>query len=225
MFKEGVDLKKNAWYIRLMHFMWGAKWSDFPNLCPLFWAVIGSILIFPLWCIWRALVWICGGNGKLVWENVKAIPGWIGIGGLTFVMCTVSTVFCTALLNHILVKPFDGGSWEDIRFATVFFICGLIVVLFLIVLVSGIAFYGAWAHDVATSGSLTEDEKSFGWFVESKIFTLPYNCVVWVFKVIKILFKPIVSILYGLWLFYKLIWDFFYQTVYKKNCPFINWED
>ena len=51
MFANGVKLSKDAWYMKLMKFMWDLDYNNFPNLCPLFWSVVGSIVILPIYLI------------------------------------------------------------------------------------------------------------------------------------------------------------------------------
>lgn len=48
MFRDGVNLSKNAWYMRLLKFMWNYKPENFTNLCPLFWKVVLSIVVLYL---------------------------------------------------------------------------------------------------------------------------------------------------------------------------------
>jgi hypothetical protein len=55
-------------------------------------------------------------------------------------------------------------------------------------------------------------------FLDSWIVMLPY----YVFSWILIPFKEILK---GIGEFIKLIAGFFYYDIYKKNCPFITWEE
>ena len=104
MFKDGVNLKKDAWYIKFMHFMWGATYEDFPNLCPLFWAVIGSIIIFPFWCLWKVIAFVFSLGGNLTWKQVKTPLSWIAEGIWLWVMSVFVTLLIVLALNSLLAK-------------------------------------------------------------------------------------------------------------------------
>lgn len=46
MFKDQFTLNKNAWYSKMMNYIWGLKPRDFSHICPFFWLSILNILIF-----------------------------------------------------------------------------------------------------------------------------------------------------------------------------------
>lgn len=44
-------LKKNSWHTKLMKFIWGYNYIDFPNMCPYFWLTVANICIVIIGCI------------------------------------------------------------------------------------------------------------------------------------------------------------------------------
>jgi hypothetical protein len=46
-----MTLSTNAWYMKLIGWMWGKSCKDYDSLCPLLWTVVGSIIILPIYCI------------------------------------------------------------------------------------------------------------------------------------------------------------------------------
>lgn len=57
MFKNGVDLNKNGWYCKFLEFLWGDNIAKaYKNFCPLFWLIIGSIVISPIALIIKGLI-------------------------------------------------------------------------------------------------------------------------------------------------------------------------
>lgn len=48
MFKDTFVLKKNAWHMKLMTYIWGLKHYHFSHLCPYFWLSIFNVIISPV---------------------------------------------------------------------------------------------------------------------------------------------------------------------------------
>lgn len=56
MFKNGVELKKNSWYVKMLNFFYGFNTVEkFNNLCPLFWLIIGTIVLSPILLILKCI--------------------------------------------------------------------------------------------------------------------------------------------------------------------------
>lgn len=216
MFRNGINLKKNAWYIRFMHFMWGVTYEDFPNLCPLFWAVIGSIIIFPFWCLWKLMAFVFRLGGNLPWKQIKGPLAWIAEGVCLWTLCTSFVILVSTGLNSFLAKLFDGGSWNGyIYFITV--VGGLLLAIIAIIfIIMGIVVYNSHAKSIK-SGSIVYNSTAAK-FLDSWIIMLPYHIFSWILISFKGLFR-------GIGEFIILIVGFFYYDIYKKNCPFITWEE
>ena len=57
MFKNGVNLNENGWYCKFLEFLWGGNIAkEYKNFCPLFWLIIGSIVISPIVLIIKGLI-------------------------------------------------------------------------------------------------------------------------------------------------------------------------
>lgn len=79
MFKDTFVLKKTAWHMRLMTYIWGLKHYHFSHLCPYFWLSIVNVIISPVFLplkffivtlfvrwflirgLWRFFVWSMQG--------------------------------------------------------------------------------------------------------------------------------------------------------------------
>lgn len=48
MIKDVFKFKKNAWHVKLMKFVWGYNFNDFPNMCPYFWLSVVNVVFFPV---------------------------------------------------------------------------------------------------------------------------------------------------------------------------------
>lgn len=216
MFKNGVSLKKDAWYIKFMHFMWGATYEDFPNLCPLFWAVIGSITIFPFWCLWKVIAFVFSLGGNLTWKQVKTPLSWIAEGIWLWVMSVFVTLLIVSTLNSLLAKFFDGGSWHGYLQFLIMAGIFILVVIAGVFVIMGLVVYNSHAKSVKNR-TITYNSTAAK-FLDSWIVMLPYYVFSWILIPFKGILKGIVE-------FIKLIAGFFYYDIYKKNCPFITWEE
>lgn len=216
MFNDGVRLSKGGWYIGLMDFMWGASWRDFPNLCPLFWGVIGSIIIFPIWLIIKMIAAVFSFEIETKWGTFGRVISWIGMAflALTFLgfwAGAILTIGVNTLISAIVV----GGSWKIL-------IHVLTILLYLVVF--GVLLWAIYRYRRAISGWKEHkiygnkryqefEEKILGnWLVQ-----LPYNLLEWAAK-------PVVWFLGLIWSGIVFICKFIH-SVYKKSCPLITWED
>ena len=78
--------------MKLLDFMWGKSYKDYPNLCPLFWTVVGSVAILPLFLIimpfatvepLRKFITIIGKGITGLFIGFLLFVGWIATSALT----------------------------------------------------------------------------------------------------------------------------------------------
>lgn len=200
MFKNGVTLNKNGWYIHLMDFMWGASWNNFPNLCPLFWGVIGSILIFPLWCIWMIFAWIFK-LGKPAW---KAVGNWVtNIGGILIAMgAVIFVMICIGgTINSLIMAIFAGTSftWHKILLIILAVILGLAITF---IIVSCMIYVGEiWQYHKKGTSDVFNMSNGKTRFVGD------------------LLYYPVDSVFSGVKFVGHTV-----HSIYKKCCPLITWK-
>lgn len=48
MIKDVYKINKDGWAMKLMHFIWGYTYRDFPNMCPFFWLSLLNVMIVIL---------------------------------------------------------------------------------------------------------------------------------------------------------------------------------
>jgi len=216
MFKDGVNLKKNAWYIKFMHFMWGATYEDFPNLCPLFWAVIGSITIFPFWCLWKVIAFVFSLGGNLIWDQVKRPLGWFAMGFWYWLTAFLISILITVFFNGFIAKLFDGGSWHG--YLVHLAIAGLILLAIIAAIFLIYVFVVYSSHVSSVTKKTIHYNSAAAQFLDSWFVMLPYY-------IIRLIYWPFKGIFKGIGELFKLIGGFLYYDVYKKNCPFITWEE
>lgn len=79
MIKDTFQLKKNSWHSRLMKFSWNLYPNDFSHLCPYFWIVLGSVLLFPFMCFGKGFTFLIEKGMDMYdrWENEK-VERWYG---------------------------------------------------------------------------------------------------------------------------------------------------
>ena len=70
MIKDVFILKKNAWYIKMIGYMWDLQYRDFSHMCPLFWLCVFSVLVsplyFPIRLFIKSMIYISGSIGNQV---------------------------------------------------------------------------------------------------------------------------------------------------------------
>lgn len=56
MFIDSFTLNKNAWYSKLMKYIWKLYPQDFTHICPFFWLTLLNILIFPFVFLFKTIL-------------------------------------------------------------------------------------------------------------------------------------------------------------------------
>lgn len=56
MIKDVFVLRRNAWYCRLMKYMWKLDSRDFTHMCAFFWLTVFNIVVFPIWFLMKTLI-------------------------------------------------------------------------------------------------------------------------------------------------------------------------
>ena len=95
-FTDGVNLNPDAWYMRLMQWCWGTQPSEFKNLCPLFWSVIGTLLALPL-----LLIVALFDNLTTRYEIWRKFGKFINLSAKWFLL-TCGTFIATVLISIIM---------------------------------------------------------------------------------------------------------------------------
>lgn len=200
MFKNGVTLNKNGWYVHLMDFMWGASWNNFPNLCPLFWGVIGSILIFPFWCIWMLIAGIFH-LGKPVW---KIVGDWvISIGSILTAMCIIILMIIpvAGTINSLIMACFVGTSYTWAKILHI--LLSIVVGAGIAVVLTSITLYIGEVWEYHKKGS-------------SDLFNMSNGKVRFIGD---LFYYPVDSVYSGIRFICHTI-----HSIYKKCCPLITWK-
>ena len=201
IFGDSVELSKNAWYMKMLRFMWGTGWEKFNNLCPLFWSVVLSILVFPLWIIIRPFF-------------KTSIKFW-GIIGKTIAIlgCIWMALMLDALMGVLFVHPFliwkEGGIWDE--WTRLISIIGMVFAGVVIVIFGAIVVIDTKDEDIRLARLNTKTGRALnglGMFLEWLI-----TPVLWIFTPFKWIYELV-----------KLVCSFLYYDFYKKNCPYINWK-
>ena len=201
IFGDSVELSKNAWYMKMLRFMWGTGWEKFNNLCPLFWSVVLSILVFPLWIIIRPFF-------------KTSIKFW-GIIGKTIAIlgCIWMALMFDALMGVLFVYPFliwkEGGIWDE--WTRLISIIGMVFAGVVIVIFGAIVVIDTKDEDIRLARLNTKTGRALnglGMFLEWLI-----TPILWIFTPFKWIYELV-----------KLVCSFLYYDFYKKNCPYINWK-
>lgn len=204
MFKNGITLNRSAWYCRLLDKLWGTKAESFKNFCPLFWLIVGSISILPIYVIAKPLIWILNKilGFKLISisrkdkENSIITLGKI-IVYLFMLLLAIIYTFCSSILLIFAIQAFI----EQIFIGQVI---GLIlkIILFLLgaFLIGGIIIYFFYSNE------LMKDKEKIGISRKEQKILIPYT----------IISSPIR-------LPYRWIKKSF-KEFYNKSCPLIHWK-
>lgn len=70
--KEGeLDLSKDAWHFKLVHYMWETELWELRNACPYYWSIVSTILLLPLYLPIRYLL-----VAPITWisDKIKSVP-------------------------------------------------------------------------------------------------------------------------------------------------------
>lgn len=196
MFKDGVTLSKNAWYVKLLVFAYGINATRvYKNLCPLFWMVVGTIIIFPFILLLKLLCHI--GDVKIPIPNTDDVITIGQIGGeviLCLFTCVI-TVFLT-MITYLIAYDFMIHSWDTI--------CAFFIMMLLFIIVT----MSVASYCVFMSGLLAcNDYKDMT--IKMKAICLPYISIR---TLLRMIFKP-----------FKLFIAMIYSA-YKKACPIITWK-
>lgn len=118
--------------MRLLHWMYKVEPHKFKSLCPLFWTVVGSLAILPLYCLIR---WTVGlfikiydtKFGKVLLDIVGYIGKWIYTVAISFMVVIIFCISTSGIINWWFFNIYDKLS----KFGAIFF--GSICLLFLII--------------------------------------------------------------------------------------------
>ena len=204
MFKNGVDLNKNGWYCKLLEFLWGGNIAqEYKNFCPLFWLIIGSIVISPIVLIIKGLIRF--GNIKIGYMPNKNTAITIGKSVFWFMrfMFSLVAAFGISVFLHLVVVCVS----EAIAQGGIYMIlAGIGVSVIVAAIIGGFIYYLFYYDEKMEKVSYHyKDIKT----TKDKIMAIP-------FMILRIIF---VKIFGG---FFKLIGGAVYH-IYKKCCPIINW--
>lgn len=205
MFRDGVNLSKSAWYMRLLKFMWDYEPENFTNLCPLFWKVVLSIVVFVPWLVIilpiRLIAREADNNSEGILAKVLKIGEKAIVNLTVFVFNIFMGFICSVLLYGLLSGPINRAFYESIDDLILVFVTIFIIIL-IIVIIAAVAIvyteYDERKRETALDGTLNSNRQKKG---------LLY----------RIFVKPVVDI-------FKLAFGYI-KSIYNKNCPFINWKD
>lgn len=141
IFVNGVTLSTDAWYMRLLKWCYGTKPSDFKSLCPLFWSVMGTIILLPIVALLKGIFrFSLTKCGRKIMKAGEIIFKWFILCYLTFAV----TLVMLSLVNQMLISFVYGYDKENS-----FMI--LAVVLFVLILfgvLSAVIWFAAdWAAE------------------------------------------------------------------------------
>ncbi len=200
MFKNGVTLKKDGWYVHLMNFMWGASWKNFPNLCPLFWGIIGSIIIFPGWCIWMIIAWFFH-LGKPMWKTVGSAISTFGSVILLILALLFIITIIGGTINSLIMAIFAGTfyTWKTIALILGLILGGLLAIVIAAFIITYLT--EVWDYHKTNKSEIFNMSKSRTRFIGDLVY------------------YPVSNITKGFGFLFNLI-----HSIYKKCCPLITWE-
>lgn len=73
--KSEISLSPDSWHAKLIKFIWGFSPGDFKNLCPYFWLLMASIVLFPVIAPFKVLALIifsiADSVSKFLEENIE----------------------------------------------------------------------------------------------------------------------------------------------------------
>lgn len=204
MFKNGVNLNKNGWYCKFLEFLWGGNIAkEYKNFCPLFWLIIGSIVISPIVLIIKGLIRF--GNIKIGYMPNKDTAITIGKSVfwiMRFVFSLVVTISISIFLYLVVVIISDAIAQGEIYMILAVIGVSVIATAIIYGFINYLIHYDVKMEKV---GYHYKDIKT----TKDKIMAIP-------FMILRIIF---VKIFGG---FFKLIGGAIYH-IYKKCCPIINW--
>lgn len=74
------ELSKNAWYFRLLKYIFNLDYHDFSHVCPLFWLTLSALIISPVVLPIAFVVRLIAAKVKSVKEeNIKEFEEWAAI--------------------------------------------------------------------------------------------------------------------------------------------------
>lgn len=109
-FTDGVTLSPNAWYMKLICWLYETTPSDYKNLCPLFWTVVSTIVFLPILLVVKGCCALSDTEiGKKIGNVVGILGKWF------FLMCgyLAITLILVLILTTIITCDFH-INWKII---------------------------------------------------------------------------------------------------------------
>ena len=190
--------------MRLLRFMWDYKPENFTNLCPLFWKVVLSIVVFVPWFVVilpiKLIARAADNNSEGVLTKILKTGEKVVTNLIWFVFNIVIGFSASVFLCGTLSGPVNKAFYESIDDL----IMVIVVIVIAILLIAAVAL---------TAIVYTEYEKRKGTLDGASPKSGRRNKSL----AYRIFIKPVVDI-------FKLAFGYIKST-YDKNCPFINWKD
>lgn len=137
IFTNGITLNPDAWYMRMLRWVYGVEPSKYKSLCPLFWSVIGTLfVVLPIFSIVKLIMWSRNYKfGRNLCDAAVIIGKWFFVLGSGLIL---SFCFCYSI-DSLIIGLFFGHVGKS------FFI--VISVILLIIAIVLILFFLCWITD------------------------------------------------------------------------------
>lgn len=205
MFKNGVTLNENGWAVKFLNFIWEVDTvKKFQNFCPLFWTLVGTIVLLIPLLILKLLCSMADLNKKK-WMDMNFI---MKVGKVVTQIVKISLSFAaTFSVSIILYLMVMATQTFLLEYGTYFamIIIGMITFSVLVI--------GSLIHYAIKTGEELDGHSYYELPTYKKVI---YGPSMFVWLIIKTTF-------YVLAFPFKLIFAFIY-SIYKKACPRINWK-
>lgn len=177
MFKNGITLSKNAWYVKLLVFAYGINATRvYKNLCPLFWLVVGTIIIFPFILLLKLLCYIGDVNIPMPNTDDVITIGQICSEILTCLFACFATVLFT-IVTYLIAYDFMIHSF--------------IMMLLTIIVIMSVVSYCVFMSDLLACS----DYKDMT--IKMKAICLPYISIRTLLRIIFKPFKLFIAMIYS----------------------------
>lgn len=180
MFKNGVELRKNSWYVKMLNFFYGFNTVEkFNNLCPLFWLVVGTIVLSPILLILKCI------SKTFKYKYVILIGKWVMFAIEYFLSAWVSIVV-TLFLVYIISNTIIYIQNYTMLIFIIYAIMTILTALFIFVAVTYFVKYTDYRDNI----KLGRETKKL-----DKVIYAPLE----LFRVIGKCFMPIFAMFHGIY--------------------------
>jgi hypothetical protein len=227
-----ISFTTNSWHFKLLKWMWDVESKRLNNLCPYYWTVVLSIIILPVYCLFKLFFTI----GEWYDEKMDIISDKIGLKNRLNKIKIPELHLLDKLQLHSRYDNINNSLTKNNIF-TIIWKYGKTIFIYLILLlfISLICFLVNLYYP-----SIKANTFIIFYFVITLIFVFIFYFITnnYFYRLNVIVFEPIFELfecignllksLIGIFLIlFKIIGLIFekLKIKYEESCPFINWDD